>query len=97
MAREEDPMAGIEKDLFGEETSSQRTKRMFDTNGPFAAAQIIDLAANSASDSIRLRASQYVVDRVLGPTGKESQEDVLNEFLEGISKLAGQSAEGEPK
>lgn len=84
------PMDGIEKDLYGDETPAMRTKRIFDTNAPFAAAQIVDLAVNATSDSVRLRASQYVVDRVLGPVGRDDQQDALNEFLGGIERIANQ-------
>ncbi len=83
-------MADIERELYGEETHAVRTKRIFDTNGPFAAAQIIDLCRNGANDAVKLRAASYVVDRVLGPVGKDDQQDALNEFLAGIEKLANQ-------
>lgn len=84
-----DHMGDFEKDLYGDETPAARTKRIFDTNAPLAAAQIVDLAANAVSDTVRLRASQYVVDRVLGPVGKDDQQDALDMFLEGLTKLAG--------
>lgn len=84
----DDAMAEFNKELYGEETPASRTKRIFDQGGPFAAAQIIDLVHNSPSDSIKLRAAQYVVDRVLGPVGKDEQQDALQEFLQGIEKLA---------
>ena len=83
-----DHMADFEADLFGNEGPAQKTKRIFDTNAPFAAAQIVDLATNATNDGVRLRASQYIVDRVLGPVGKDDQEDALNEFLRGIEKIA---------
>ena len=77
------------EDLFaGEEDPKARTQRIFTENAPFAAAAIIDLIHNATSDSIRLRAAQYVTDRVLGPVGKEEQSDVLKEFLAGIEGLA---------
>jgi hypothetical protein len=77
------------EDLYGGgETSEVQTMRIFKENAPFAAAQIIDLCTNAASDSIKLRAATYVVDRVLGPVGKEEQKDKLTEFLEGIEALA---------
>jgi len=77
------------EDLFaGEEDPRKRTQRIFEENAPFAAAAIIDLVHNATSDSIRLRAAQYVTDRVLGPLGREEQQDALNEFLKGIEGMA---------
>jgi len=77
------------EDLYaGDEPPKERAQRIFDENAPFAAAAIIDLVHNATSDSIRLRAAQYVTDRVLGPVGREEQQDVLNEFLKGIEGMA---------
>lgn len=81
-------MKDFEADLYGNEGPAQRTKRIFDSNAPFAAAQIVDLATNGSNEGVRLRASQYVVDRVLGPLGKDDNEEALNEFLRGIEKIA---------
>jgi hypothetical protein len=81
------------EDLFaGEENPKIRTQRLFEENAPFAAAAIIDLVHNATSDSIRLRSAQYVVDRVLGPLGREEQQDVLQEFLKGIEGMANGSS-----
>lgn len=88
------------EDLFGgaDESAVQRTKRLFDENAPFAAAAIIDIMNNSPNDNTRLRAAQEVVARVLGPVGKDDQENALNEFLRGIEALAnsGSSEKGQP-
>jgi hypothetical protein len=66
-----------------------RGSRWFpEENAPFAAAAIIDLVHNAGNDNTRLRAAQYVVDRVLGPVGKEEQQDALADFLSGIERLA---------
>jgi hypothetical protein len=81
-------MAAFEADLYGPEGHVGRTKRIFEQSAPFAAKQIVDLATNGSSDAVRLRASQYVVDRVLGPLGKEEQEDALDTFLKGMEKIA---------
>lgn len=78
----------LEADVFGDEPVTVRTKRVFEENAPFAAAAIIDLVHNAPNDNTRLRAAQYVVDRVLGPLGKEEQQDALAEFLAGIESLA---------
>lgn len=77
------------EDLYGgDESSLQRTKRIFEENAPFAASAIIDLMHNAPNDNTRLRAAGYIVDRVLGPVGKEEQQDALKDFLDGIESLA---------
>lgn len=86
MAR--DPMAEIEAELFGEATNSQRARTMLDRNAVMAAATLVDLAQNGQSERIRLSASQEILNRVLGPAGKDDQADALGDFLEGITALA---------
>lgn len=81
-------MADIEQELYGDGDSVSRTKRIFEMAGPRAAWKIVDLAENGSTDHIKLRASQYVVDRILGPVGRDENQDVLHEFLEGIEKIA---------
>jgi len=77
------------EDLYaGDEPPRERAARIFEENAPFAAAAIIDLCHNATSDNTRLRAAQYVVDRVLGPVGREEQADILAEFLSSIEGLA---------
>jgi hypothetical protein len=78
------------EDLFaGEgEGNKERAARIFDENAPFAAAAIVDLVHNASSETVKLRAAQHVVDRVLGPLGKEEQEDALDKFLKGMEHLA---------
>jgi hypothetical protein len=87
----EDPMADIERELWGEQTSAQRTKNIFDIAGPKAAAEIVDIMHNATNDNVRLRAAQEVVNRVLGPVGKEEQQDAIADFLKGIEHLAKES------
>lgn len=85
-------MAGNHKeleDLFGDGGNpAEQTKRIFEENAPFAAAAIVDIMNNSTNDNTRLRAAQEIVARVLGPVGKEEQEDALSKFLNGIEALA---------
>jgi hypothetical protein len=80
------------EDLFGGdgETPKARASRIFDENAPFAAMAIIDLVHNAVNDNTKLRAAVYVVDRVLGPVGKEEQVDALDKFLKGIEGMANQ-------
>lgn len=78
------------EDIFGGESESPklRAQRIFEENAPFAATAIIDIMNSATSDAVRLRAAQHVVDRVIGPVGKEEQEDALDKFLKGMEALA---------
>lgn len=87
-----DPMAEIESELFGEATNSQRARQMLDRNAVMAAATLVDLAQNGTSERTRLSASQEILNRVLGPVGKDDAQDALGDFLSGIEKLAGKKA-----
>lgn len=88
---DEDPMAQIESELFGEATNGQRAKRILDGGAVMAAATIVDLARNGQSERIRLTASQEILNRIVGPVGKDDAQDTLQEFLQSISTLAKQS------
>jgi hypothetical protein len=83
-----DPMAEIEKELFGEQTNAQRARRVLDNSAVHAAAQLVNLATNSSNERIRLSASTEILNRVLGPAGKDDQQDSLVDFLKGIQTLA---------
>ena len=66
----EDPVSNVEK----------YTRKFFRQNLPDAAAQIVWLSANSSSDSIRLRASTFIVKEALEDARLEGDpiKDLLN-------------------
>jgi hypothetical protein len=82
------PMDEIRRDLFGEATPGQRAKQLLEQNVVLAAANIVDLAMNSSNERIRLTANQAILDRVVGPVGRDEQQDSLVDFLQGIQALA---------
>ncbi len=84
----EDPMAEIERELFGEQTNGMRAKSILDDGAVMAAATIVDLARNSMSERIRLTASQEILNRVVGPVGRDEASDTLQDFLKSIHVLA---------
>lgn len=59
---------------------SQATEKVLRDNSVLAAQQIAYLAVHATSQSTRLRAATYVVDRVLGPIGKS--QDIGDKFAE---------------
>lgn len=66
---------------------------------PFAAAQIAQLAQHASNERVRLDASKYIVERVLGPTGQPTQgvksplEMVMSGFIKDVENHA--NGEGE--
>jgi hypothetical protein len=68
----DDPVSNVEK----------YTRKFFRQNLPDAAAQIVWLSANSDSDSIRLRASQFIVKEALEDARAEG--DPIRDLLQSL-------------
>lgn len=75
------------KKLDGE-TDRSHAKRIFEVNAGAIAQGLVEVALYSNSDSIRLRASQYCIDRVLGniasvstgPSADDALMDLVKQF-----------------
>lgn len=67
-------------------------KAMLEDNAPLAVQSIVNAALYSRSDAVRLRASQYIVDKAF--ESKAAGASVLEQFLEGIEAVANGSAKG---
>jgi hypothetical protein len=70
-----------------EDTSSdaeQQARDYFKKHVPFAAAQVVWLAGNSDSDTVRLNASKHII--ALGITSGAKDGDPLKELLNELSK-----------
>jgi hypothetical protein len=79
----------FEETDFFHETHEQAASRIIREAAPFAATAISELVNDSSiSPSVRLAASKYVTDRVLGPVGKDQETDRLEEFFEEIAREA---------
>jgi hypothetical protein len=90
--------ARMESQVFGTgpngegETKPATLRRLFDENSTGAAMTIINLSKAASSERIRLDASKYIVERVLGPLGSAgnegapgSLEHTLDQIAKGIS------------
>jgi hypothetical protein len=80
----------MEKELMNV-TDGQLAEKIFEQNAAKAALVICNIATNGTTEQMKLRASQYVCDRVLGPTAaKRANEgekaDALEDFVRGIVK-----------
>lgn len=60
------------------------TREFFKKNITTAAAQIVFLAGNGETDSIKLRASKMIVDLALADSAADG--DPIKEFLKGLTK-----------
>jgi hypothetical protein len=71
-----------ETEFFSEEPEAAAI-RIIREAAPFAAASITSIAADETiSPSVRLNAAKYIIDRNLGPVGKDGdKESELEQFL----------------
>ena len=65
LAASNDLEAMVDPDL----TSSDRAEKILQDAAPMVAAGLVNLALKSGNPSIQLRASTYLLDRVLGKSG----------------------------
>lgn len=66
----------------------QKTREMLTTALPVAVRTLCELAAYATSESVRLKASQYLIDRALGREGNISDEDEATKLLRRLIKSA---------
>jgi hypothetical protein len=64
---------------------------------PYAAAQIAQLSKHASNERVRLDASKFIVERVLGPAGQPTQgaKSPLEMVMSGFIKEVEQHANGE--
>jgi len=73
-----------------EETPTQQARRLFEEALGAAVLSITHLSQHSASERIRLQASQYVVERNLGPLAAALQGDAADPFREFLADCVAQ-------
>ena len=73
---------------------TEYARDFFKNNLPTAAAQIMWLVVNAESESIKLNASKYVVDRALEDA--KVDKDPVKQLLEGLGLNSGNAAAPEP-
>lgn len=72
------------------EMYAKETQLVFHRNAARAAQQIVNIAFNGSSDRLRLDASRYVVDRVLGrievklPAGAEAGKEPWSDLYDAV-------------
>jgi hypothetical protein len=63
----------MERDVHPAETEEGLTQRLFRENAASVAMQMVHIATRGTSERIRLDAGKYIIDRVLGPVGKQNE------------------------
>jgi hypothetical protein len=51
------------------------SEQVFRSNATAAAQQIVDLALSGANERVRLDASKYIIERVMGKPGERTEDD----------------------
>lgn len=88
MADKDFEFGGLDDHLDDPTAAKRLARDLIDREAPFAAARLIDIAKNSANDNTRLRANQEILARAIGPVGSDDKQGALDEFLEGIERIA---------
>ena len=88
-----DQAVAMERVTHHEETEEALTHRLFRENSARVAMSVIDIALRGTSERLRLDAGKYVIDRVLGPTGKETYR--ADSPLDAMVRQMQQDAENE--
>lgn len=83
--------AAMEKAVNGEKTDEELAEYVLTKAAPMAAQAVVKLALNDPSSSIRLRASQYILDRAIGrvgdgPTKNAPWDDVFDKASVYVSE-----------
>lgn len=62
----------MEQATHPDETNEELTHRLFRENSPRVAMSLVHIALNGTSERLKLDAGKYIIDRVMGPVGKET-------------------------
>jgi hypothetical protein len=65
----------MEQQVHPDESSEAMTRRLFRENSAAATASIVHIALHGSNERLRLDASKYVVERVLGRVGEDKGTD----------------------
>jgi hypothetical protein len=62
----------MERATHVDESTEDLTHRLFKENSPNVAMQLVNIALRGSNERLRLDAGKYIIDRVMGPVGKET-------------------------
>jgi len=80
----------MERVTHSEESTEDLTHRLFKENSPAIAMQMVNIALRGSSERLRLDAGKYVIDRVMGPVGKETHraDSPLDKMVRDMQEAA---------
>jgi hypothetical protein len=83
--------------LNPDQSREQQAREIFGLNVAAAAATITQVAMYGTTERIRLEASKYVVERILGKLGEDvGVSDPLKDFLTSVEKIANEGSSAGP-
>jgi len=91
---------GMERATHPDETTEELTHRLFKENSPSVAMQIVHIALRGTSERLKLDAGKYVIDRVMGPVGKETHradsplDALVRQMQDDVEKAANEAYGG---
>ena len=93
----DDALAGLalERHLHPEEDEEATSRRLLRENVAIATQSLIHLAVHGSSDRLRLDASKYIIERVLGRVGDDAfgaTTSPVESFVKDIEKMLDKAA-----
>jgi hypothetical protein len=80
-----------EREVFTDESLEAQSRRLLRESAPLAVTTVVNIARSGGSDRVRLDASKYLLDRVLGKVGDDAfgdELDPLTAFVKGVEAHA---------
>lgn len=92
----DDVIAGLamERQMFAEETEETSVRKIFRLNAPAAAAAVVHIALHGSNERLRLDASKYVVERVIGRVGDDvyGETNPVDDFISSVIQYTEENA-----
>jgi len=78
-----------ERDVMGT-TLEQQAESILKENLPHVVHSVVKLARSASSETVRLNAAKYIIDRNLGKISEPAPDthDPLHEFMKGVVKVS---------
>jgi hypothetical protein len=77
----------LEADMRPEETHEARAKRLLTENVDVAAISVIHIAKQDPNARLRLEASKYIMERVLGRAGESPATGTLDDLFDKLDRM----------
>jgi hypothetical protein len=84
----------MERATHTNESTEDLTHRLLKENSPHVAMQLVNIALRGSSERLRLDAGKYILDRVMGPVGKETHraDSPLDKMVRDMQDAAEEAA-----